>query len=251
MMGRRGYFLAFAIAAINALCVGASSAENTYGSAPDNIKDSLDRLVRSYPDQIAGHDNEFLILNNGVKFRLSDGRTNKTFREMLENPDIDDMFYSTYPTGTEPKQPAINADPGRVRFEPLFVAMYGDCNKGDVVRNLRTIDWMPKHHGGKVTITTRNGVASALEKVSREQIPRAISRDLQLPDNCRFTREIDACLRGRDRHQHQICGLLALGFRRSHSAPVAKPRPDSDRENFRETRFYLGRLLVPLRHHAF
>ena len=54
-MGRRGYFLAFAIAAINALCVGASSAENTYGSAPDNIKDSLDRLVRSYPDQIAGH----------------------------------------------------------------------------------------------------------------------------------------------------------------------------------------------------
>jgi len=167
-MGTRGYFFAFALAAINASGIGASSAENTYGSAPDNIKDSLDRLVRSYPDQIAGHDNEFLILKNGLKFRLSDGRTNKTFRELLENPDIDDMFYSTYPTGAEPKQPAINADPGRVRFEPLFVALYGDCNKGDVVRNLRTIDWLPKHHGGKVTITTRNGVATALEKVSRE-----------------------------------------------------------------------------------
>ena len=68
-MGRRGYFLAFAIAAINAFGIGASSAENTYGVAPDNIKDSLDRLVRSYPDQIAGHDNEFLILKNGLKFR--------------------------------------------------------------------------------------------------------------------------------------------------------------------------------------
>ena len=139
-----------------------------YGAAPDTIKDHLDRLVRSYPDQIAGHDNEFLVLKNGLKFRISDGRTNKTFRELLEGPDIDDMFYSTYPVGTEPKQPAANADPGRVRFEPLFVAMYGDCNKGEVVRNLRTIDWLPKHGGGKVTVTTLNGVASALEKVSRE-----------------------------------------------------------------------------------
>ena len=167
-MGTRGFFFASAIIAINAFCIGASGAEDTYGAAPDTIKDHLDRLVRSYPDQIAGHDNEFLVLKNGLKFRISDGRTNKTFRELLESPDIDDMFYSTYPVGTEPKQPAANADPGRVRFEPLFVAMYGDCNKGEVVRNLRTIDWLPKHGGGKVTVTTLNGVASALEEVSRE-----------------------------------------------------------------------------------
>jgi D-alanyl-D-alanine carboxypeptidase len=167
-MGTRGFFFASAIIAINAFCIGASGAEDTYGAVPDTIKDHLDRLVRSYPDQIAGHDNEFLVLKNGLKFRISDGRTNKTFRELLESPDIDDMFYSTYPVGTEPKQPAANADPGRVRFEPLFVAMYGDCNKGEVVRNLRTIDWLPKHGGGKVTVTTLNGVASALEKVSRE-----------------------------------------------------------------------------------
>src|SRR6185437_13088998 len=163
-MGKRGYFLAFAIAAINAFSIGASSAENTYGVAPDNIKDSLDRLVRSYPDQIAGHDNEFLILKNGLKFRLSDGRTNKTFRELLENPDIDDMFYSTYPTGAEPKQPAINADPGRVRFEPLFVAMYGDCNKGDVARNLRAIDWLPKHTEAKSQSRRGTGLPPRLRK---------------------------------------------------------------------------------------
>ena len=168
-MGTRGvFFFAFTIAAINAFCIGANGGEDTYGAAPGNIKDHLDRLVRSYPDQIAGHDTEFLVLKNGLKFRISDGRANKTFRELLESPDIDDMFYSTYPVGTEPKQPAANADPGRVRFEPLFVAMYGDCNKGDIARNLRAIDWLPKHGGGKVTITTLNGVASALEKVSRE-----------------------------------------------------------------------------------
>ncbi|MGB8678638.1 MAG: hypothetical protein WCD59_13165, partial [Pseudolabrys sp.] len=63
-------------------------------------------LVRSYPDQIVGYDAEFLILKNGVKFRISDGRTNKTFQELLERPDIDDMFYARYPVGAEPIQPA-------------------------------------------------------------------------------------------------------------------------------------------------
>src|SRR5262249_21268406 len=119
MMSTRGLFLAFAIATINAFCIGASGADNTYGAAPSDLKDHLDRLVRSYPDQIAGHDAEFLILKNGLKFRISDGRTDKTFRELLENPDVDDMFYSIYPRGAEPKQPEINADPGRVRFDPL------------------------------------------------------------------------------------------------------------------------------------
>src|SRR5215467_4798047 len=148
MMSTRGFVFAFAIAASNAFCVGASGAENTYGAAPGNLKDHLDRLVRSYPDQIAGHDTEFLFLKNGLKFRISDGRTNKTFRELLESPDIDDMFYSAYPLGAEPKQPEANADPGRVHFEPFVVAMYGDCNRKDVVSQLRASNWLSKYGGG-------------------------------------------------------------------------------------------------------
>ncbi|MFZ0026026.1 MAG: hypothetical protein WAK72_07500 [Pseudolabrys sp.] len=78
------------------------------------------------------------------------------------------MFYARYPVGAEPIQPAKNSDPGRVRFEALFVAMYGDCNKSDVTKNLRTVNWLPKHGGGKIAITAVNGVVSALENVSRE-----------------------------------------------------------------------------------
>ena len=153
---------------MNVLCGVASQSEESYGVAAADIKENLDGLVRSYPGQIAGYDSDFLILKNGIKFQLSDGRTNKTFKDLLETPDIDDMFYARYPVGTEPDQPDKNSDPGRVRFEPLFVAMYGDCNKNEVVRNLRTIDWLPKHAGGQVTITSVNGVARALENVSRE-----------------------------------------------------------------------------------
>jgi hypothetical protein len=143
-------------------------AEESYGAAPANVKKYLDRLVGSYPDQIAGYDSKFLILKNGIKFPISDGRSDKTFEELLENPDIDDMFYASYPEGEKPKQPAKNIDPGRVRFEPLFAAMYGNCNKNEVAKNLRPIRWLRKHGGGSITITAVNGVASAFEKVSRE-----------------------------------------------------------------------------------
>jgi hypothetical protein len=164
---RRVTIFAFAIL-INAPYVDARGAEELYGAAPKKIKEYLDRLVRSYPDKISSHDGEFLILKNGMKFRISDGRTNKTFLELLESPDIDDMFYAEYPMGPAPGQPGKNIDPGRVRFEPLFVALYGDCNKNEVVKNLRTIRWLPKHGGGSIAMTSENGVASALESVSRE-----------------------------------------------------------------------------------
>jgi hypothetical protein len=145
-----GILLATSLSAV------ASRADGTYGATPANLKKYLDRLVRSYPGTISGYNNEFLILKNGTKFRISDNRTDKTFKELLEQPDIDDMFYAEYPMGTVPKQPAKNIDPGRVRYEPLLVAMYGNCNNNEVVKNLRPIHWLPKHGGGSVRITTLN-----------------------------------------------------------------------------------------------
>ena len=44
------------------------------------------------------------------------------------------MFYAAYPAGATPAPPAKNVDPGRVRFEPLFITMYGDCFKGEVAK---------------------------------------------------------------------------------------------------------------------
>ena len=165
------------------LWVIACRADEAYGAAPRNTKEYLDRLVRYYPDYIRGYDDRDLILKNGIRFRISDGRSDKTFDELLEKPDIDDMFYARYPVGAVPKQPGNNIDPGRVRFEPLFVAMYGDCNKNEVTKNLRTVKWLPKHDSGSIKITVVNGVADALEAVSREldDLPSDLMRYLKLP----------------------------------------------------------------------
>jgi D-alanyl-D-alanine carboxypeptidase len=164
---RRVFLVLYAVAALGILPF-TSKAEEAYGAPPPNITTHLDRLVKSYPDWISGYDSEFLILHNGIKFSLSDKRINKTFEELVENPDIDDMFFKSYPVGKTPIQPPKNFDPGRVRFEPLFISMYGDCLKSGVVVSLRTIGWLPKHNGGRVTITKINSVDKALEAVSAE-----------------------------------------------------------------------------------
>jgi hypothetical protein len=144
-------------------------ADDSYGAPPPNMATHLDQLVRSYPDWTAGYDEKHVILKRGgQRFAISDGRTNKSFEEMLEKPDIDDMFFAPYPAGSTPRQPARNSDPGRVRFEPLFVSMYGDCKENQVVKNLRTIPWLPKYDGGRVTSTSVNGIDKALDAVSRK-----------------------------------------------------------------------------------
>jgi hypothetical protein len=107
-------------------------------------------------------------MKNGWKFAISDHRDDKSFNELLEHPDIDDMFYVQYPAGNYPKQPPRNIDPGRVRSEPLFTAMYGDCRTGEIASKLRTIEWLPAHYGGTIAITTVNGVDKALSAVSQE-----------------------------------------------------------------------------------
>jgi hypothetical protein len=167
-----------AVLAISAVALATSGnaqdkADATYGAPPPDITSDLNRLARAYPDWIAGYDSEFLTLKNGTKFPISDHRTNKTFTELLEAPDIDDMFYASYPAGIKPQPPARNFDPGRVRFEPLFIAMYGDCKKNEVAGKMHMIDWLPQHHGGRVAVTMANGVDKALADVSREldQLP--------------------------------------------------------------------------------
>jgi hypothetical protein len=158
--------LALSFTTAFALPAMVSGAEELYGAPPKDLNVYLERLIWSYPNTISGRDAEFLNLKNGSRFPISDHRTDKTFQELLERPDIANMFYAPYPMGEPPKEPEKNMDPGRVRFEPLFAAMYGDCKKNEVIKNLRAIKWLPKHDGGSVTITKINGVDKALEAVS-------------------------------------------------------------------------------------
>jgi len=80
-------------------------------------------------------------LESGWGFRLPDGRTypfddgrEKSFARKLEAPDLEDTLSIPYRTGPLAPVTREDEDPGRIRFEPLFLATYGaSAAKVDVV----------------------------------------------------------------------------------------------------------------------
>jgi hypothetical protein len=121
---------------------------------------------------------------------LEDGRGEKPFETLLDEPDIEDQFYAPYLLGNAGFPPGRNIDPGRVRYEPLFEKMYGDCRKGGVKDQLASIAWLPRHGGGRIEFTRVNGADRALAAVSAalDELPAGFMRYL-LPSagtfNCR------------------------------------------------------------------
>jgi hypothetical protein len=149
-------------------------------ASPALADPALDALVAAYPDHLASHDGTTLIWKDGTRMPISDGRTGKTFEQMLNTPDIKDQFAYPYPLGPEVNPPQTNEDPGRIRFEPLFVKMYGDCKKGEVSKRLKPVAWMPKRGGGRLSVTTVNNVDVRLADVVKdlETLPADLTKYL-------------------------------------------------------------------------
>ncbi len=139
-----------------------------------------DTLVASYPDFLAGHDENHLVFKDGTRLQISDGKTAKTFEQLLEAPDIKDQFAIPYPLGIVLKTPQRDEDPGRIRNEPFFEKMYGDCHSGQVAKQLISVPWLPHRGGHPIMATTVNGVADRLGAVSRDldTLPAEMTRYL-------------------------------------------------------------------------
>lgn len=154
---------------------------------------TLEALVAAYPDQLAGHDGQDLIWKDGTRMPVADGRTNKTFEQLLDQPDIKDQFAFRYPLGPDVQPPGVNEDPGRIRFEPFFIKMYGDCRKGEVAKRLKPVAWLPRRGGGRLSVTTVNNVDGRLAAVVKDldELPAAMTKYL-VPHagayNCRVIR---------------------------------------------------------------
>jgi D-alanyl-D-alanine carboxypeptidase len=150
---------------------------------------ALDALVEAYPDHLVGHDDTSVTWKDGTVMPVGD-RTKRSFDELLNAPTILDQFAIPYPLGTKFKTPVVDEDPGRIRNEPFFTKMYGDCRTGDVKDRLKPVAWLPRYGGGTVMATGVNGVADRLAEISRdlEALPKTMMKYLIPPAgayNCR------------------------------------------------------------------
>ncbi len=134
----------------------------------EKSRSGLSALVAAYPaflDRVEGNE---LVWKDGTRMQIDDGAGAKEFNTLLNAPDIKDQFAYRYVTGRPAQVPGLNEDPGRIRFMPLFNKMYGDCTKGEVLGKLVSVDWLPKKNGGKIKVTSVNGVAEKLAAVSKD-----------------------------------------------------------------------------------
>ncbi len=125
-------------------------------------------LVAAYPDFLAGSEGNAIIWKDGTRMVFDDGRGPKDFEVRLAHPDLEDMFYVPYPLGRRGLAPAVDIDPGRVRYQPFFAKMYGDCTKGEAARHLVDVVWLPSKSRQRLKATRINGVATRLQAVSDE-----------------------------------------------------------------------------------
>jgi D-alanyl-D-alanine carboxypeptidase len=123
-------------------------------------------LLRAYPDFLDRIEGNDLVWKDGTRMAISDGKSGKSEDQLLDAPDLDDMFAYAYP-GAIPGALPPN-DPGRIRHQAFFAKMYGDCQKGGVKRDLVAVNWLPRHKGGTVMVSRINGAAKALQRVSDE-----------------------------------------------------------------------------------
>ena len=129
------------------------------------IPDPVRILMKFYP-QIVKYENNRVYCTNGESFMYDDGKK-KSSQELLDNPDIEDMFTYKYQRGMLSAPIERYYDPGRIRHEGLFKAIYGKM-KNEVSKNLTKVIWCPKTAPQMIRISTVNDIHKRVMDISKE-----------------------------------------------------------------------------------
>jgi hypothetical protein len=135
-------------------------------------------LIRAYPDFLARYDGANLIWKDGTSTPFGEGRADKPLDDLLDRPDIADMFHWPYVFDGGAIPASGESDPGRIRNEAFFEKMYGVCEKRpagacsnvrcSTAAPIRRVPWVPKFSGGSMQAASVNGADEKLRLVSKE-----------------------------------------------------------------------------------
>jgi len=120
-----------------------------------------------YGELIASTDKSFIILNNGIKLPYRTNTRKKTWEERITNADLEIQLEQTYTIGKLNPTPNYLSDPGRLRYQPFFEALYGK-NKQEIEKNLVTIEWPTSKGIVKIPINKIGGIDKKLFLIGQE-----------------------------------------------------------------------------------
>jgi len=194
----------------------------------EDIPVGLQKLLQAYPDFVDSVEGNTLLWKDGTRMTFDDGFADKDFGTLLNAPDLEDQFRIVYTKGRRYYIPERNWDPGRIRYEPFFLKMYGS-SPDEVRKNLMPVSWLPGTVNKTLMITSVNGVNQKLQAISNElDAMRHLHKYINNPSGTFNWRRI----KGTERLSSHSFGI-AIDINVEHTNYWKWDDP-------REERFYLG-----------
>lgn len=131
-----------------------------WGSDPSCYKEG-------YGSLIASADTSAIILKNGVTLPYETTAKKNTWDEKINAADLKTQLSQRYDTGGSSTPPPYLFDPGRLRYQPFFQALYGK-DKGSIEKNLVTIEWPSLSGVKKLRVSKIGGVDQKLYAIGQE-----------------------------------------------------------------------------------
>ncbi len=155
--------------------VGVLSGRSATADVGPDRAELIARLVSAYP-ATAGVGAGGRLVVRGRTIPVAQVRTAGTVQDRMSTATIGDQFSIPYPRGCPLRTPGNDDDPGRLRNEPFFRAMYGGL-RTEVAKTLKPVKWF----GSTLQATTTNDVderlvAVAAELAQRPDLARYLSR---------------------------------------------------------------------------
>jgi hypothetical protein len=137
-------------------------------AAPAQALSGPECLRQSYPafwaPQGSAASDQTLVSFAGLRFEFDQHKDHLSHAQLLNQADLKTQLAQPYAAGFPATPPLRNQDPGRMRDQAFFVALYG-ATPTEVQRHLVTVPWAP--NGRSLAFTRLNGAAQALERVGR------------------------------------------------------------------------------------
>ena len=119
-----------------------------------------------------------------------EGYHHRNHSDRLAQPNLKDMFYYDYPALSASgnpysiPSPAANEDPGRIRHQEFFQAVYGRSSS-EVERKLQLVSWLPdaspENADQTLQVTSVQGIAERIIRISEQLEDLLIQHPEYLP----------------------------------------------------------------------
>ena len=123
--------------------------------------------LEGYGDLIVSADEKALTLKDGTRFPYHTETPKNSWDEKINNADLSTQLSQPYSAFGDDTPPPYLADPGRLRYQPFFQALYGK-DKQAIEKNLVTIIWPTLKGSVKLPVSKVGGVDKQLYAIGQE-----------------------------------------------------------------------------------